>query len=153
MDKYSYILCRYNSNNLLETKICSFLEINNVYEYLINQFNFIDEDTFQKNYLNYINNYSVTNTILNNNILLFESQDNKYSLYIIDKNSSYALLTFNEQKLIDSVETFNNHNNALDKMKENYSNIFEDDITNTNNVLMIPNNASIFGMIFKCNIF
>jgi hypothetical protein len=36
-------------------------------------------------------------------------------------------------------------------MKENYSNIFDDDITNTSDILMIPNNASIFGMIFKCD--
>ena len=150
MDNYSYILCRYNPNNLLETKICSFLEINDVYKYLINQFNFLDEDTFQKNYLNYINNFIALKPI-NNHIFSFDSQENIYDLYIVDRNSYYALLTFNEEKLIDSIETFDNHNNALHKMKENYSNIFDDDITNTSNVLMIPNNASVFGMIFKCN--
>jgi len=153
MDNYSYILIRYNLNNLLETKICSFLEINDVYEYLTNQFNFVDEYTFQKNYLNYVNDYISIKKILNNHIFSFESQDNIYDLYIVDKNSSYALLTFNEEKIINSVETFDNHNNALDQMKINYSNIFDDDITNTCDVLMIPNNASVFGMIFKCNNF
>ena len=150
MDNYSYILTRYNSNNLLETQICSFMEINDVYEYLINQFNLLDEKQFQINYLNYINNYIAIKPI-KNHIFSFESQDYIYNLYIVDTHSSFVLLIFNDENLIDSVETFDNHNNALHKMKENYSNAFDDDITNTSNILMIPNNASVFGMIFKCN--
>jgi hypothetical protein len=153
MDNYSYILCRYNSDNLLETKISSFLEINNVYEYLINQFNFLDEDTFHQSYLDYVNNYITTSKIiLRNHILSFESLYYSYELYVIDINSSYALLTFNKENLIDSVETFDSHENALDQMKKNYSNTFNDDnITTTSDILMIPNNGSVFGMIFKCN--
>ena len=145
MDNYSYILCRYNSDNLLETKISCFSEINNVYEYLKTQFNFLDEDAFQQNHLNYVNTYITPKIILRNYIFSFESQNYLYELYIIDINSSYALLTFNKENLIDSVETFDSHDNALDQMKKNYSNTFND------NIIMIPNNTSIFGMIFKCN--
>jgi hypothetical protein len=150
MNNYSYILCRYNSNNLLETKVLSFLEIDNVYEYLKSQFNFLDEDRFQQNYINYVNN-DIT-IILTNHIFSFESDNYLYNLYIIDKNSSYALLTFNEENLIKTVETFNSHDNALNQMKINYYNTFNDDnITTTSDILMIPNNGSVFGMIFKCN--
>ena len=149
MENYSYILCRYNSDNVLEIKVSSFLEIDNVYEYLINQFHFIDEDTFKKSYLNYINNNITSEIILRNHIYTFESDNYLYNLYIIDKNSSYALITFNEENLINSVETFDSHDNALNNMKKIYSNTFNDDnIIDTND---IPENSYVFGMIFKCN--
>ena len=168
MDNNSFILCKYNFTNLLETKICSFSMINDVFHYLTNQFYFIHKEEFLKSYLDYLNGKYGKNghniLIPKNYVFSFQYGNDLYELYAIDKNSKYTLLTFNiYTKLIGCVQCFDSHENALTQMKINYckifneeiintDDIFNEEIINTNEIQTIPDNGLIYGMIFKCNI-
>ena len=151
MENYGYILCRYNSNNLLQTMIKSFLEI----EYLTNEFDFINEEELKQSYLDFLSGNHIKNghymLFPKNYIFSFEYQNNLYELYAINKYSKYVLLTFNiETKLIGCVKDFSNYDNALTQMKINYCNTFDDDIINTSNTQIILHDGIVFGMIFRC---
>jgi hypothetical protein len=91
MNQNSFILCRYNSYYLLETKTRTFLMIEDAYEYLINYFDFIEE--FRQSYLDYLNENHVY--FQKNYVFSFSDEDNLYELYAIDKNCNNVLLKQN----------------------------------------------------------
>jgi hypothetical protein len=131
--------------------------IDDVSDYLTNKFYFIHKEEFQQSYLDYQSGKYFENgqnmLVPKNYVFSFSYGDDLYELYAIDKNSKYTLLTFNiDTKLIGCVEYFNNHEDALEQMKKNYSEIFDEEMTNTSEILTIPHNGSVFGMVFKCNI-
>jgi hypothetical protein len=53
-DSNNYLLFRYNKKNILTANICFFLNIGDSYEYIINNFDFIDQKDFLLSYQNYI---------------------------------------------------------------------------------------------------
>jgi hypothetical protein len=155
MDNHGYILCKYNSNNLLETNVCFFLSIDDVYKYFSNKFNFIEEEELKESYLNYLNGDHFRNghcmLFPKNYVFSFEYENNLYELYAINENSEYVLLTIEMgTELIGSIKGFSTYKDALKQMKEYYYEVFDDEIKDISNVLIIPYNNSVFAMIFNC---
>ena len=149
-DSNNYLLFRYNKKNILTANICFFLNIEDSYEYIINYFDFIDRKDFLKSYQNYIKN---ENNMLKDYIFSFEYDDNIYELYRIDKDSNYVLILFSvETQLISYVKGFEKYTDAIEKMKKEYRETYDDDnIFDDNNMDLVIKNDKVFGMVFRCN--
>jgi hypothetical protein len=151
-DSNNYILFRYNKKNILTANICFFLNIGDSYEYIINNFDFIDRKDFLLSYQNYIKN--VHNILFPKNyVFSFEYDDNIYELYRIDKDSNYVLILFSiETQLIGYVKGFEKYTDAIEKMKKEYRETYDDDnVFDDNNMDLVMKNDKVFGMIFRCN--
>lgn len=149
-DFNNYLLFRYNKKNILMANICFFLNIGDSYEYIINYFDFIDRKDFLQSYLNYIKN---KNNMLKDYVFSFEYDDNIYELYRIDKDSNYVLIIFDDEtQLISYIKGFVKYTDAIEKMKKEYRETYDDDnIFDDNNMDLVIKNDKVFGMVFRCN--
>ena len=158
-DNNSYVLCRYDVKNNLNTNICYFSKINYAYKYIINNYNIIKSDDFLESYEKFLLGIHFANghnmLIPKNYVLSFIFHDYLYELYGITENAEYVLLIFNTgTNLIGYVEGFNNYESAIFIMKEEYKEVYEDEdnenIFYDENISLIKHNDIVFGMIFKC---
>jgi hypothetical protein len=154
-DSNSYLLCRWGICNIKEMNVRLFPTLD---DYTHNIGIVIDPDDFFHNYWKYRNGTHVKNghnmLFSKDYVFSFEHDGYAYELYRIDKNSKYALLTFNiEMNLIGSVKGFEKHENAVDRIKTEYIETFGEDVFassyhNPHQELIQYNNI-IFAMIFK----
>lgn len=140
----SYVLCRYNTKNLIDTQTAYYISIKDIFEYVVSVCK-QNKDEFIKKYLSH-----QSGCIFN-----FEYEQNIYELYKIEKNSAYVLIIFDlETDLINSVKGFGDEESALKNMKKQLKNTskkknrelqknFEQNVIHLNN-------KKIFGMVSKC---
>lgn len=154
-DFNNYLIFRYDLKNILTANISFFSNIKVLHEYIINYFDFINNKDFLESYDNYIKNNHTKNghnmLFPKDYVFSFEYDNNMYELYRIDKNSNYVLFMFNiETQLIGYVKGFDNYNDAIEKMKNEYKTVYDDDnIFNDNNINLIIKDDKVFGMIFN----
>jgi len=149
----SYLLCRYDKNNSLTMNTCFFSTINDAYEHIMTNFNFIKSKNFLESYDDYLNNNHIKNghnmLFPKDYVFSFEYDKSIYELYKIIKNSNYVLLIFDiSTQLVGYTQGFDTHSNALEKMKIEYRETFDE--TFDNDINLIKHNDFIFGMIFEC---
>ena len=149
IDNDSYILCKYDTKNNITMNTCFYKNIIDTYYYIMDNYDFIKSKDFLENYDKYLlrNNVKNCNNMLfpKNYVFSFEHENNLYELFRIKIDSEYVLLIFNlETNLIESVEGFDNYENAMYEMNKKYTELFDNDIN------LIKHNEIPFGMIFKC---
>jgi hypothetical protein len=142
-DFSSYVLCRYSTKNLMDTRTGFYVSIQDAFEYIVSICKQNKKD-FIKKYKSY-----QSGCLFN-----FEYEQNIYELYRVEKNCKCVLLTFDlETNMINSVSCFESEETALDALKEGFKKIsksktykleygFDKDI--------VFNNNKIYGMTHKC---
>jgi hypothetical protein len=140
-DSNSYVLCKYNTKNLIGTQIAFYISIEDTFEYIISTYKQKENDFYKKYMLHQ-----------DGCVFNFEYEQNIYELYKVEKNSNYVLIIFDlETNLINFVEGFNNEKNALKNMKKQFENISKTyELQKKFEQNIIFNDNKIFGMTSKC---